>query len=169
MGVSSVCAAAFGRHSQPLKNLLGIGHQQTRSISRTNCVTASKRDYYAELRVARTATQEEIKTAFYDLSKMYHPDTATAEPEVAAQKFVQVAEAYEVLGNAKARKTYDMGEWIALNVIRATTKMVGIFFLLIKNPWKSSCRWVNFGQFGSIWVILGQFESIWVNSSVRSQ
>lgn len=112
-------------------------------------MTASKRNYYTDLQVARTASQEEIKTAFYSLSKMYHPDTATAEPENAAQKFVQITEAYEVLGNVKSRNTYDMGEWIALNaLIRATTQN-GRHFGRLKIPANGrlvNCRpiWVKF-------------------------
>lgn len=90
--------------------MFAIDQQQIRSISRTNCLTARKtRNYYDDLNVAYTATQDEIKTAFYNLSKLYHPDT---NKEVDAdQKFLQISEAYEVLGNVKSRNVYDNGEF----------------------------------------------------------
>lgn len=109
MCVSSVFTV-FNRNSQPFKYLFAIDHQQNRSISRTHCVTAKKtRDYYADLKVTKTATQEEIKTAFYSLSKLHHPDTNKGSAD-AAQKFLHINEAYEVIGNVRSRESYDMGE-----------------------------------------------------------
>lgn len=108
MGASRVCSV-FQTNLQPLKHLVGANHQQHRLISRTNLVTAKQGNYYVVLNVAKTATQDEVKTAYYSLSKMYHPDT-NKDSEDAAQKFLQITEAYEVLGNVKARKSYDIGE-----------------------------------------------------------
>lgn len=67
-------------------------------------------NYYHVLKLDRTATQAEIKAAYYKLSKQYHPDRATADETM----FKEVSEAYEILGNVKRRKLYDKGvlfEW----------------------------------------------------------
>jgi molecular chaperone DnaJ len=66
----------------------------------------SKRDYYEVLGVTRTATDQEIKSAYRRLAVKYHPDKnpndATAE-----EKFKEAAEAYSVLSNDEQRKRYD--------------------------------------------------------------
>lgn len=65
----------------------------------------AKRDYYEVLGVDKNATSQEIKSAFRKLAKKYHPDL-NKEPD-AAEKFKEVQEAYEVLGDENKRKTYD--------------------------------------------------------------
>ncbi|MCS7016182.1 MAG: molecular chaperone DnaJ [Gemmatales bacterium] len=67
---------------------------------------ASKRDYYEVLGVARNATEEEIKRAFRELAKRYHPDRNPGDEE-AAKKFKEVSEAYEVLTDPEKRARYD--------------------------------------------------------------
>jgi molecular chaperone DnaJ len=66
----------------------------------------SKRDYYEILSVSRTATEQEIKSAYRRLAVKYHPDKnpndATAE-----EKFKEAAEAYSVLSDAEQRRRYD--------------------------------------------------------------
>src|SRR4026207_1079953 len=66
----------------------------------------SKRDYYEVLGVSRTATDQEIKSAYRRLAAKYHPDKnpndATAE-----EKFKEAAEAYSVLSNDEQRQRYD--------------------------------------------------------------
>ena len=54
-----------------------------------------KRDYYEVLGIPRNASQKEIKKAYYQLAKKYHPDTNKGDPE-ASKKFQEVSEAYEV-------------------------------------------------------------------------
>ena len=66
----------------------------------------SKRDYYEVLSVSRTATDQEIKSAYRRLAVKYHPDKnpndATAE-----EKFKEAAEAYSVLSDPQQRQRYD--------------------------------------------------------------
>ncbi|XP_054283852.1 dnaJ homolog subfamily C member 30, mitochondrial-like [Macrosteles quadrilineatus] len=65
-----------------------------------------KKNHYDSLGVTPKATQGDIKTAYYKLSKEYHPDLNKGD-EDAAEKFRNITAAYEVLGNVKSRKTYD--------------------------------------------------------------
>ncbi|KAF6123957.1 DnaJ heat shock protein family (Hsp40) member A3 [Phyllostomus discolor] len=66
----------------------------------------AKEDYYQILGVPRNASQKEIKKAYYQLAKKYHPDTNKDDPR-AKEKFSQLAEAYEVLSDEVKRKQYD--------------------------------------------------------------
>lgn len=63
------------------------------------------RDYYATLGVERTAAPADIKRAYRRLARKYHPDVSK-EPDAEA-RFKEVAEAYEVLGDAERRAAYD--------------------------------------------------------------
>ncbi|XP_033217667.1 dnaJ homolog subfamily C member 30, mitochondrial-like [Belonocnema kinseyi] len=73
------------------------------------CMSSSSRptNHYDTLQVEPNATQEEIKTSYYKLTKQYHPDVNKTEE--AKGQFRNVSEAYEILGNYKARKKYDRG------------------------------------------------------------
>ena len=64
-------------------------------------------DYYQLLGVSKTASKQEIKKAFKKLSLKYHPDKNKDNPEKAKEKFVKIANAYEVLSNDEKRKIYD--------------------------------------------------------------
>lgn len=64
------------------------------------------KDYYTILGVAKTASQAEIKKAYRSLAKKYHPDKNKGNKE-AEEKFKNISEAYEVLGDAEKRKQYD--------------------------------------------------------------
>ncbi|PYJ30748.1 MAG: J domain-containing protein [Verrucomicrobia bacterium] len=64
------------------------------------------RDYYETLGVSKTASEEEIRSAFRKLARKYHPDVAK-DKKAAEEKFKEINEAYEVLGDAEKRKKYD--------------------------------------------------------------
>ena len=64
------------------------------------------RDYYETLGVAKTATEDEIRSAFRKLARKHHPDVAK-DKATAEEKFKQINEAYEVLSDAEKRKKYD--------------------------------------------------------------
>ncbi len=65
-----------------------------------------KRDYYEVLGVSRTATDQELKTAYRQMALKYHPDRNGGSPE-AEEKFKEAAEAYSVLSDVQKRAAYD--------------------------------------------------------------
>ena len=67
---------------------------------------AEKRDYYEVLGIAKTASEDEIKSAYRKLAKKYHPDLNPGNKE-AEEKFKEVGEAYEILSDAQKRARYD--------------------------------------------------------------
>ncbi|HQU09720.1 MAG TPA: DnaJ domain-containing protein, partial [Opitutales bacterium] len=70
------------------------------------------KDYYKTLAVSREASPEDLKKAFRKLAREYHPDSAGNKPG-AEEKFKEINEAYEVLGDLEKRKRYDQlgSEW----------------------------------------------------------
>lgn len=64
------------------------------------------KDYYAILGVPRDASEADIKKAFHDLARRYHPDVAK-DKRGAEEKFKEANEAYEVLGDPEKRRRYD--------------------------------------------------------------
>lgn len=62
----------------------------------TTAKTQKKRDFYDVLGVPRNASAKDIKKAYYELAKKYHPDTNKDDPN-SAKKFQEVSEAYEVI------------------------------------------------------------------------
>lgn len=68
-------------------------------------VRAAGKDFYEVLGVARGASERDIKSAYRQLSKQFHPDK-NPSPE-AHDRFVEVGEAYDVLSNPEKRSNYD--------------------------------------------------------------
>ncbi|MDQ8153504.1 MAG: J domain-containing protein [Gemmatimonadota bacterium] len=67
---------------------------------------AQGKDFYAVIGVSEKATPDEIKKQYRRLAKQYHPDSNKGEPK-AAERFKEISEAYNVLGDAKKRAQYD--------------------------------------------------------------
>ena len=66
------------------------------------------RDYYETLGVKRDASADELKKAFRQLARKYHPDLNKGSKE-AEEKFKEINEAYQVLSDPQKKAQYDMG------------------------------------------------------------
>jgi molecular chaperone DnaJ len=67
---------------------------------------ATNKDYYAVLGVSASATQGEIKKQYRKLAAKHHPDKNQGDPK-AADRFKEISEAYQVIGDEEKRKQYD--------------------------------------------------------------
>ena len=108
---------------------------------------AQNRDYYEVLGVDRSATQDQIKRAFRRLARRHHPDVNPEDPEAEA-RFREIAEAYEVLGDADKRAQYDRyghagpGGPLAGDIWEELSGMGGIFdaFFGMRTPQRRRAR-----------------------------
>lgn len=66
-----------------------------------------RKDYYAILGLARDANESEVKAVYRKLALQSHPDTNGNDPR-AEERFKEINEAYEVLGNKDKRSQYDL-------------------------------------------------------------
>src|SRR5438132_1629672 len=67
---------------------------------------ATQTDYYVLLGVPRSASDEQIRSAYRKLARQYHPDVNSASD--ASERFKAITEAYEVLTDPQRRQRYDM-------------------------------------------------------------
>ncbi|GJJ71171.1 DnaJ homolog subfamily C member 30 [Entomortierella parvispora] len=65
-----------------------------------------RRNHYEQLGLSQDASKKEIKTQFYRLSKLHHPDKNDSEES--RQRFLHINEAYSVLGDDRQRRDYDL-------------------------------------------------------------
>jgi DnaJ-class molecular chaperone len=66
------------------------------------------KDYYAILGVPKNAAEKDIKSAYRKLARKWHPDANLTNQKEAEEKFKEISEAYEVLGDPEKRKKYDV-------------------------------------------------------------
>ncbi|ORY02417.1 hypothetical protein K493DRAFT_254957 [Basidiobolus meristosporus CBS 931.73] len=80
--------------------------EQKRAFHSTAPTRELKEDPYKVLGISKSATKSDIKKAYFQLAKKYHPDS-NKEDEGAHEKFVKVQEAYQILSDDKKRADYD--------------------------------------------------------------
>ena len=78
-------------------------------------VSTQQKDYYGTLGVARKASPEEIRKAYRRLARKHHPDVNPGNKQ-AEEKFKDIQEAYDVLGDEKKRKIYDQYGFYSDNI-----------------------------------------------------
>jgi len=66
------------------------------------------KDYYALLGVPKNAPEKDIKSAYRKLARKWHPDANPENQKEAEERFKEISEAYEVLGDPEKRKKYDV-------------------------------------------------------------
>ncbi|XP_037534133.1 dnaJ (Hsp40) homolog, subfamily C, member 30b [Nematolebias whitei] len=118
------CTALFilkSTWSEKLSSELRLPHTLRGSTTTRGYSKRSKTTYYDVLKVSPSATQSQIKTAYYKQSLIYHPDKNAGSQE-ATQRFSDISEAYTVLGNISKRKKYDQGIPSQFDTGRQSTK-----------------------------------------------
>ena len=82
------------------------------------------KDYYRILGIERTASSNDIKKAYHRLSKQYHPDLYPENP-VVLDKFQEITEAYNVLGNLDSRLQYAAQLDKRFHLVRENLETIG--------------------------------------------
>ncbi len=83
-----------------------MSQERVRQTIRERVIVASP-NYYALLGLHPSASPIEVRRAYRELSKIYHPDTTELPTDTATQKFRQINEAYATLSNPERRGAYD--------------------------------------------------------------
>ncbi len=107
---TSTCSYAVSNNGQLFGQTNGLNDRFSSSRKAGQTVLrrefSTKKDFYQVLGVSKSATKEEIKKAFREKAKKYHPDLNKDDKNAAAM-FGAVSEAHEVLSNDEKRKLYD--------------------------------------------------------------
>lgn len=98
------CGSALYREPEST-SVRGVAPPHRRGPA-TPLIFMAQKDYYAVLGVPASATQDEIKKQYRKLAAKHHPDKNPNDPK-AAERFKDISEAYQVLGDAEKRKQYD--------------------------------------------------------------
>jgi len=103
---NGLLSRSFNRNSWPKWSL----DRKTNYLFPTGVRTfvhVSPTEFYDIMGLTPKATSEQIKSTYFKLSKIYHPDVCKDPGGV--EKFVLISKAYEVLGNEERRREYDRG------------------------------------------------------------
>lgn len=84
-----------------------IRNGQVGSTRNSSHQGAPESTHYALLGLTPWASSDQIRRAYRELSKRYHPDTTTLPPEIARQRFHELNQAYALLMNPEQREIYD--------------------------------------------------------------
>lgn len=116
--LSSRCNSAFTSWCGNSFNRLGFCRQISQSSSALNNTLQfpKKRnpDPYEIFHLAHTANAAEIKTRYYELVKIYHPDKLEHPSAADQERFRKIVAAYDILGDKAKRNAYDHGRptWV---------------------------------------------------------
>ncbi|BBA79298.1 molecular chaperone DnaJ [cyanobacterium endosymbiont of Rhopalodia gibberula] len=94
--------------------------------------------YYAILGLYPSASAVEIRRAYRELSKRYHPDTTDLPPEVATKQFQKLNEAYGTLSNPEKRSLYDLQIGYSRQNVIQTLDESPKQKVLGTSPWRNS-------------------------------
>ena len=98
----------------------------------------AKKDYYDVLGVERGADEKAIKRAYKKLAMQYHPDRTKGD-KAKEEKFKEIQEAYEILGDKEKRADYDQYghaafeqvAWEAVASVADSAALISVIFLVI--------------------------------------
>ncbi|TRY63122.1 hypothetical protein TCAL_03631 [Tigriopus californicus] len=102
----ATASAGWARTIPTGLSLIRVGSARNARLFHTSIGRWKVKDYYETLGVGRDATAKDVKKAYYQLAKKYHPDTNKGDKDAQA-KFQAVSEAYECLSDDSKRKQYD--------------------------------------------------------------
>lgn len=106
---SNLLAMFFVRcPEQMLRSVLNQLQANKIAVAGISTTLPDMANYYEDLGISPSSTQTDIKAAYYELSKQYHPDKNKGCAE-SAKKFREITRAYEVLGSYRLRRLYDKG------------------------------------------------------------
>lgn len=116
-----------------------------------------RKEYYEILGVSRDADENEIRMAYRKLALRNHPDTNRGDP-LAEERFKEISEAYQVLGNAEKRNQYDLGR---------DPLAQSPFHPPAFDPFEESCSFGNRCRGGGLGRVLGRKRPVFRGTGAR--